>query len=1762
MEKEIILRIKLCLLDSFFRSTVILLLILSFVFQHKIALAQNQVAKESPGGTWYYEYLPADYNANTDDYPIMFFFHGLGERGDNEGDLTKVAKNGPPLHVKNGHDFPFILISPQLKTNLGNWPPNYMDEVVEHVLNDGLRIDLNRIYVTGLSLGGGGAWFYAHSFPEKIAAVAAICGSRNNTSKACNIAAENIPVWAFHGDADGVVSVNKTINMIDAINECMPAITPAPIMTIYEGVGHNSWSRAYRTDNSLHTPNIYEWFMQQSKASISVDAGQDITINLPTNSASISGSASSSVAISTYLWEKVSGPTVTLNNVSTATLSVSNAMAGIYSFRLTATDADGNSSSDQMQLTVVDSNSPPTANAGSNQQLQLPTNSITISGTGTDSDGSIISYSWQKVSGGVATLNNADKASLELSGLEAGVYIFELTVEDDDNATDSDEMQLEVLDEENLDPVANAGEDIQIQLPTNSTNLVGSGTDDDGSITNYLWQKISGPSVTLTNANNPTATASNLLSGAYTFRLTVTDDQGATNSDLMKVTVIEANQVPTVSVDQTEQSITLPTNTVNIQATASDSDGSIASYLWEIVSEAGSSTLANSNTPTLTVNDLDVSGQYIYSITVTDNEGASNSAEAIVNVNDMEVNQLPNVNAGPDKFIVLPTNQVVLNGTASDPDGSIVNYTWIKVSGASATLSGQNTKTLTASNLVEGNYRFRLTVTDDDGAQRSNAVDVNVAPEEVNISPIVDAGSNKSITLPTNSVTINATASDEDGEIVSYLWEQTSGNAGSTFSGENTTSLMVSGLTEGIYNFQITVEDDGGSFASDEVIITVTAINTPPIADAGTNKSITLPKDSVEIIGSGTDEDGEIVSYQWAQKNGPSSAVLINDSQAVMFAKDLIGGQYRFELTVIDNDGDSDTDEIQITVNEENNISPNVNAGNDRNINLPTNSLTINATATDSDGSIASIAWSQVSGPNIANLTNINSLNLTASGLIEGGYVFQLSVTDNDGAEASDEMTVTVIPEDVNSFPIVDAGENVTLKLPTNSVTLNGTASDVDGAISSYSWAKISGGAATLTNQNTANLTLSGLIAGSYTFRLSVTDNEGAIAFDEVFVFVLSESTNESPVANAGSDRLVVLPLSSVTINGSGIDNDGQIVTFEWSQLSGDPLTLSNTNLSKLTVSDLIAGQFVFQLKVIDDGDVEDIDEMTLTVSENEVNQPPVANAGDDKTLVLPTNSIVLNGSGFDPEGNIASYLWTKSSGGNAVLTNATNATVTLSNLELGTYRFRLRVTDSEGLSSTDQMILNVLPENTNQVPNVNAGPDKNIKLPQNQTAINGTASDSDGSISGVSWTKLSGGNAILNNQNTLNLELTDLEAGQYTFELTATDEDEASASDFMSLTVLPEDANSPPTVNAGSDIQINLPNNSTSITANANDPDGDVVTYFWSKISGPQLTITNNDQVTVNISELVEGTYKIRIRVTDEEGATAEDFVNIQVLSETIIEPPVVNAGSNLSVELPRDELVITGQAESEDGTITTLLWEQISGENLTLSGENSNELIITNLKEGIFRFRFNATDNAGQNSFDEVQVNILPEEDEFIPQPPVLNAGGDIIVQLPDSSITIEVFAQSDNSLITSYIWEQLFGPTDLIIQPDTSNVVEVSNFKEGAYYVKVNVSNIDNLENSATKRITVLAEAELARPRKLFSPNGDGIDDLWQIEGIEGIDNCQIRVFDRSGKNVFESVGYTNEWDGNLNGTPLPEGAYYYVINCSDIAKKLTGTVVIIR
>ena len=320
----------------------------------------------APSVIAYYEYLPSDYQNNSKKYPVVIFLHGIGERGPNTQDVNiladniyKVAKLGPPNFVKNGTQFPFILIAPQLKNTYGTWPSWYVLEVINHVKKY-LRIDERKIYLTGLSLGGGGAWVAAQDYPELFAALVPVCGGYNSPTKAGNIGGENLPVWASHGDKDVIVPFSKTTRMVTAINACLPAPTPLAKVTIYKGVGHNAWDYAYRTDNSLHTTNVYQWMMKKTNsrnagniipiAKANVDQVKYLSSATTTN---IFGSGyDADGTISSYSWTKLSGPDAALSNTSSAVLKVTGLHEGKYVFRLRVTDNSGNSDSDYVQVTV------------------------------------------------------------------------------------------------------------------------------------------------------------------------------------------------------------------------------------------------------------------------------------------------------------------------------------------------------------------------------------------------------------------------------------------------------------------------------------------------------------------------------------------------------------------------------------------------------------------------------------------------------------------------------------------------------------------------------------------------------------------------------------------------------------------------------------------------------------------------------------------------------------------------------------------------------------------------------------------------------------------------------------------------------------------------------------------------------------------------------------------------------------------------------------------------------------------------------------------------------------------------------------------------------------------------------------------------------------------------------------------------------------------------------------------------------------------
>lgn len=194
----------------------------------------------------YLLYLPDGYPGDRR-WPLVLFLHGAGERGT---DLSLVMRHGPPRRVADGASFPFILASPQCPPGRW-WSVDHLDALVNH-LTAQLAVDTDRISVTGLSMGGFGTWALATEFPGRFAAIAPVCGGGIPERAAL---LRDLPVWAFHGDSDPVIPVRRSVEMVEAIRKA----GGNPRLTIYPGVGHDSYTETYASDE------LYEWLLSHRR---------------------------------------------------------------------------------------------------------------------------------------------------------------------------------------------------------------------------------------------------------------------------------------------------------------------------------------------------------------------------------------------------------------------------------------------------------------------------------------------------------------------------------------------------------------------------------------------------------------------------------------------------------------------------------------------------------------------------------------------------------------------------------------------------------------------------------------------------------------------------------------------------------------------------------------------------------------------------------------------------------------------------------------------------------------------------------------------------------------------------------------------------------------------------------------------------------------------------------------------------------------------------------------------------------------------------------------------------------------------------------------------------------------------------------------------------------------------------------------------------------------------------------------------------------
>ncbi|XP_017309893.1 dyslexia-associated protein KIAA0319-like protein isoform X1 [Ictalurus punctatus] len=467
--------------------------------------------------------------------------------------------------------------------------------------------------------------------------------------------------------------------------------------------------------------------------------------------------------------------------------------------------------------------------------------------------------------------------------------------------------------------VVSAGNDVEVTLPRSEVELNAFVVPAPPQGTNYAfdWRLRTHPkdySGEMEGKHSGTLKLSKLTVGLYEFEVIV-DGDGAHGEGYVNVTVKpepRVNKPPVAVVSPKYQEISLPTSSTVIDGSQSTDDDKIVAWHWEEVKGPLREEKVSADTAILKLTSL-VPGNYTFSLTVTDSDGAQNSTQAMLSVNKA-MDYRPVANAGPNQVITLPHNSITLYGNQSTDDHEPLAYEWSlspESKGKVVEMQGVRTPILQLSAMQEGDYTFQLTVTDSSGQQDTAQVTVIVQPEN-NKPPVADAGPDKELTLPVDHTTLDGSKSSDDQKIVKYHWEKNEGPEGVKIENSDSPVATLTGLQVGTYTFKLTVTDERELQNSDTVtVIAREEFDQPPVAKVQSSAPVTLPVRTAMLDGSQSSDDKGVNSYLWKRDgSSPAAGDVLNNSdhQAVLFLGNLVAGKYSFTLTVIDSKGQSSSD--------------------------------------------------------------------------------------------------------------------------------------------------------------------------------------------------------------------------------------------------------------------------------------------------------------------------------------------------------------------------------------------------------------------------------------------------------------------------------------------------------------------------------------------------------------------------------------------------------------------------------------------------------------------------------------------------------------------------------------------------------------------------------------------------------------------------------------------------------------------------------------
>lgn len=1258
----------------------------------------------------------------------------------------------------------------------------------------------------------------------------------------------------------------------------------------------------------------------------------------------------------------------------------------IVTFR--ATDSAGESNSDTVQLNV--NNAPVVAIAGGDRRVAdtdgKTGETVSVSATATDTPFNVSSTEWLVGGSVVAT---GTSASLVL-GDGANAVTFRAT--DNEGISSSRSVTITVAaansrptvsiiggDRSVADTDGNAGETVSVSATA---------ADSDGSVSSAEWL-VGGTVVATGNSVNLS-----LSDGANLVLFRATDNSGDSSSARVTITVATSNASPTVSISGGDRTVAdtdgKPGEKVSVSATATDLDGVVSSQEWLI----GGSVVATGNSVNLSLSD----GVNSVTFRATDNSGSSSSESVTITIATANASPTVSITGGDRSVADTDGNAgetVSVSATAADSDGSVSSAEWLV--GGSVVATG----TSASLSLSDGATVVTFRATDNDGLSSSKSVTIAVAAPNANVLPeVVIAGGDRTISDSNGAageiVSVSGTATDSDGSVSSTEWLI----GGSVVATGNSANLS---LSDGVNSVAYRATDNRGDSSSTSITITVAAPNAPPtVSISGGGRSVGDTDGSVgEVVSlsaTASDSDGTVTSSQWLI----GGTVVATGTSANLSLSD---GTTSVTFRATDDDGDiaSSTAIITVSPPSSSNVAPaiKVSWGNLSVADTDGRSgetVSFSATASDTDGSVASTQW--LVGTSVA--ATGTSANLQLS---DGATSVTFRATDDEGASSSATVTVNVLtPVESNPAPMISLIE-VTNPIGTTSqgdttildsddspgekVFVSATAMNSDGSSPTTEW--LVNGSVVATGQ-TAHLSLSDGI-NAVMFR--ATNNGGGSASATITVTVSEPlGPNVAPVATIaggnGSYSTVVdsdgIPGETVSFSATVTDSDGSIVTTEWWVSTGpvNEVAATGTDVS-LRIPD--GGHYQVVLRVVDERGAQTLAEVFVRVLPPSSLYPPKveityegANPLPDSDG-LPGEKITIRTQASDSDGPAPNGIDSATLLINGEVYRASDYSSRDIQgigggwdlqLQDGVNTVTYRATDKDGEIRSDSVTITIEPPNVSPVIEI-VGGNRSIAdtdgADGETVSLSATATDSDGSVASSEW--LVAGEVVAQGTSA-ELSLSD---GATVVTFRAMDDEGAVSSTNATITVAPNLV--PKVTISEGDRRVQdsdgVPGETISLSATASDVDGSIKRTQWL-ISDE--VISNGPIV---IKKFSDGDTVVTFTATDDRGLSTSASVTVSISAPNV--PPVAGiVGGSRSVGdtdgIAGEIISLSATAVDSDGSISSTEW-LVSGE-IVATGTS----VKLPLKDGITEVTFRVTDDDGEQANTSVTITVskpVDSEEEF---------------------------------------------------------------------------------------------------------------------------------------------------------------------------------------